>query len=377
MSDTLEFTRELMARASVTPDDAGCQELLAARLRAAGFEVESLPFGDVTNLWARHGRGRPLLCFAGHTDVVPPGDRSQWQSDPFRPEIRDGLLYGRGSADMKGSLAAMVNAATAFVRHHPQHPGSIAFLITSDEEGRARDGTLRVMQELGARGEQIDWCVIGEPSCATRLGDTIRVGRRGSLSGILTVNGVEGHVAYPQLARNPIELFAPVISELYATPLDAGNEFFPPSSFQVVQIAAGEGAPNVIPGRLNARFNVRYSTVWTHQQLQRHIEGVLDRHGLDYELRWHLAGEPFLTAAGALVDGVVAAVREVTGISPQLSTGGGTSDGRFIAPSGTQVVEFGAINASIHKVDEHVAVADLEGLRQVYAAILGRLLVTG
>ncbi|MCC7257732.1 MAG: succinyl-diaminopimelate desuccinylase [Gammaproteobacteria bacterium] len=377
MSDTLDFACELVARRSVTPEDAGCQDLLAGRLRAAGFAVESLPFGDVTNLWARHGQGAPLLCFAGHTDVVPPGDTAQWKSDPFRPVIRDGLLYGRGSADMKGSLAAMVNAATAFVARHPAHRGSIAFLITSDEEGRARDGTLRVVEELTARGERIDWCVIGEPTCATQLGDTIRVGRRGSLSGILTVNGVEGHVAYPQLARNPIELFAPVISELYATPLDAGNEFFPPSSFQVVQIAAGEGAPNVIPGRLTARFNVRYSTVWTYLQLQRHIEAVLDRHGLDYELRWHLSGEPFLTPGGPLVDGVAAAVTAVTGITPALSTGGGTSDGRFIAPTGAQVVEFGAVNASIHKVDEHVRAADLDRLRQVYGEILVRMLGPG
>ena len=285
MTDTLDFTRQLVARPSITPDDNGCQELLAARLRTAGFVVESLPFANVTNLWARRGTGKPLLCFAGHTDVVPPGDLAQWHTEPFTPEVRDGLLYGRGTADMKGSLAAMVTAATEFVERHPGHPGSIAFLVTSDEEGRASDGTLRVMQTLAGRGEKIDWCVIGEPSCTTRLGDTVRVGRRGSLSGIITVNGIEGHVAYPQLARNPIQLFAPVITDLYATPLDQGNDLFPPSSFQMVRIEAGEGAPNVIPGKLTARFNIRYSTVWTYTQLQNHVESVLNRHGLDYQLQ--------------------------------------------------------------------------------------------
>ncbi len=375
MSNTVEFTRELVRRASVTPRDEGCQDLLAARLRQAGFEVETLQFGDVTNLWARRGTGSPLFCFAGHTDVVPPGDAALWQSDPFAGEIRDGHLYGRGAADMKSSLAAMTDAATGFVAAHPQHAGSIAFLITSDEEGRAQDGTRRAMAELAARGEKIDWCLIGEPSCTRHLGDTVRIGRRGSLTGIITVNGVVGHVAYPQLARNPIQLFAPVITELYATPLDDGNEFFPPSSFQIVRIEAGEGAPNVIPGKLNARFNFRYSTVWTRQQLQDHVEAILARHGLDYDLHWHLAGEPFFTPVGQLTDAVSAAVHEVTGLTPELSTGGGTSDGRFIAPYGTQVVEFGAVNASIHKANEHVAVADIDRMRNVYRTILERLLV--
>jgi succinyl-diaminopimelate desuccinylase len=299
MSSTLDFAQQLIARPSVTPQDCGCQELLAARLAPAGFASETLRFGEVTNLWARRGVSGPVFCFAGHTDVVPPGDPSHWRSDPFVPQLRDGRLYGRGAADMKTGLAAMADAAVEFVARHPDHPGSIVFLVTSDEEGRARDGTLRVMQTLAERGQKIDWCVIGEPSCATRLGDTIRVGRRGSLSGIITVRGLEGHVAYPQLARNPIQLFAPVIAELYATPLDAGNEHFPPSSFQVVQIAAGEGAPNVIPGTLTARFNIRYSTVWTWQRLQEHVEGVLRRHGLDYELRWHVSGEPFLRPPAA------------------------------------------------------------------------------
>jgi succinyl-diaminopimelate desuccinylase len=372
---TLDFAQQLVARPSVTPQDCGCQELLAARLAPAGFTSETLRFGEVTNLWSRRGDTGPVFCFAGHTDVVPAGDPSHWRSDPFVPQLRDGRLYGRGAADMKAGLAAMADAAVEFVALHPDHPGSIAFLVTSDEEGRARDGTLRVMQALTERRQKIDWCVIGEPSCSVRLGDTIRVGRRGSLSGIITVRGLEGHVAYPQLARNPIQLFAPVIAELYATPLDAGNEHFPPSSFQVVQIAAGEGAPNVIPGSLTARFNIRYSTVWTWQRLQEHVEAVLRRHALDYELRWHLSGEPFLTPAGRLVEGVAAAVAHVTGIAPERSTGGGTSDGRFIAPYGTDVVEFGAVNASIHKPDEHVEVADIERMKQVYRAILERMLL--
>jgi len=375
MSTTVEFTRELVSRASITPHDAGCQELIGERLRQAGFSTETLQFGEVTNLWARHGSGGPVFCFAGHTDVVPPGDLAHWRSDPFTPEIRDGKLYGRGAADMKCSLAAMTDAATAFVRAHPGHRGTLAFLITSDEEGPARDGTLRAMQELAGRGERIDWCLIGEPSCSSRLGDTVRVGRRGSLSGIITVKGIAGHVAYPQLARNPIQLFAPVITELYATPLDQGNEFFPPSSFQVVRISAGEGAPNVIPGKLDARFNFRYSTTWTHQQLQAHVEALLERHGIDCELRWHLAGEPFLTPIGELTDAVSGAVHEVTGLVPELSTGGGTSDGRFIAPYGTHVVEFGAINDSIHKANEHVAVADIDRIRDVYRAVLERMLL--
>ncbi|MBW7930397.1 MAG: succinyl-diaminopimelate desuccinylase [Gammaproteobacteria bacterium] len=374
MSKTVEFTCELIRRASITPRDEGCQELIGERLRAAGFSTETLQFGEVTNLWARHGEGAPVFCFAGHTDVVPPGDLAHWDSDPFTPEIRDGKLYGRGAADMKCSLAAMTDAATGFVDAHPAHRGTIAFLITSDEEGRARDGTLRAMQELAGRGEKIDWCLIGEPSCGSRLGDTVRVGRRGSLSGIITVNGIAGHVAYPQLARNPIQLFAPVITELYETPLDQGNEFFPPSSFQVVNIAAGEGAPNVIPGKLDARFNFRYSTTWTYQQLQAHVEALLARHGIDCELRWHLSGEPFLTPVGALTEAISAVVHEVTGLVPELSTGGGTSDGRFIAPYGTHVVEFGAINDTIHKANEHVAVADIDRIRDVYRAVLERMM---
>ncbi|MDJ0927141.1 MAG: succinyl-diaminopimelate desuccinylase [Gammaproteobacteria bacterium] len=376
MDDTLAFTRELIRRPSVTPEDAGCQELMAQKLAAAGFQIESMNFGDVTNFWARRGTSGPVFCFAGHTDVVPPGPLEDWHTDPYEPEIRDGILYGRGAADMKASLAAMTDATVEFVRSHPQHDGSIAFLITSDEEGRARDGTLKVMEALSARGEKIDWCVIGEPSCAQSLGDTIRIGRRGSLSGILTVHGQQGHVAYPQLARNPIQSFAPVLVELYNRKLDDGNEFFPPSSFQVVQIESGAGAPNVIPGALRARFNFRYSTVWDHHKLQAWTHELFDGHDLDYSLDWHLSGEPFLTQTGELVNGVADCVAAVTGLRPELSTGGGTSDGRFIAPSGVDVVEFGPVNTTIHKANEQIPVADIDRLRSTYLAILERMLLT-
>ncbi len=372
--ETLDFACELIRRSSVTPDDAGCQELLAARLRQAGFAVEILEFGEVTNLWARRGATGPVLCFAGHTDVVPPGPLTEWDSEPFEPAVRDGVLYGRGAADMKAGLAAMVDATTDFVESTPGHRGSIAFLITSDEEGKAQDGTRRVMQVLKDRGERLDWCVIGEPSCERKLGDTIRIGRRGSLSGILTVHGLAGHVAYPQLARNPIQAFAPVLSALYARPLDNGNAFFPPSSFQVVKLESIGDAVNVTPGSLSARFNIRYSTVWTHEQLRHHVEELFREHKLDYTLDWHLSGEPFLTPPGVLIDTVAAAVTELTGVVPELSTGGGTSDGRFIAPSGTHVVEFGAVNATIHKPNEHIPVAHIGIMRGVYREILERLL---
>jgi len=374
MDQTLDFACDLIRQPSVTPEDAGCQALLAARLATAGFSVEMLQFGEVTNLWARRGSTGPVLCFAGHTDVVPAGPRDQWQSDPFVPEVRDGILYGRGSADMKAGLAAMVDAATGFVRARPDHRGSIAFLITSDEEGKAQDGTKRVMQLLGERGERLDWCVIGEPSCEKRLGDTIRIGRRGSLSGILTVHGLAGHVAYPHLARNPIEAFAPVLAALYSHPLDNGNEHFPPSSFQVVKLESVGDAVNVTPGSLSARFNIRYSTVWTHERLRDHYESLLRAHKLDYTLNWFLSGEPFLTPGGQLVDTVVAAVKKLTGVAPALSTGGGTSDGRFIAPGGAHVVEFGAVSATIHKPNEQIPVADIGIMRGVYREILERLL---
>jgi succinyl-diaminopimelate desuccinylase len=374
MDQTLDFASALIRRPSVTPDDAGCQALLSARLASAGFTVETLQFGAVTNLWARHGTAAPLLCFAGHTDVVPPGPREEWQSEPFAPEVRSGILYGRGAADMKAGLAAMLDATTDFVQAKPNHRGSIAFLITSDEEGKAQDGTQRVMQFLKERGERLDWCVIGEPSCETRLGDTIRIGRRGSLSGILTVHGLAGHVAYPHLARNPIQAFAPVLAALYSKPLDNGNECFPPSSFQVVKLESIGDAVNVTPGSLFARFNIRYSTVWDHEQLRTHIEALFREHKLDYTLTWHLSGEPFLTPPGQLIDTVAAAVTKLTGVVPVFSTGGGTSDGRFIAPSGTHVVEFGAVNATIHKPNEQIPVADIGVMRAVYREILDRLL---
>jgi len=374
MSNTLQFAMDLIRRPSVTPDDAGCQQLLGERLAAAGFRLEQFTFDDVSNLWARHGDTGPVLCFAGHTDVVPAGDTEAWTSDPFKPEIRDGILYGRGAADMKASLAAMVDAAVQFVTEQPDHNGSIAFLITSDEEGRAQDGTKKVMEMLNERGESIEWCVIGEPSCTATLGDGIKVGRRGSLSGMLTVNGQQGHVAYPHLARNPIESFAPILAELYATKLDDGNEFFPPSSFQVVRISSDAGAVNVTPGTLTTRFNFRYSTIWTYQQLQVHTEKILNSHRLNYDLDWHLSGEPFFTPVGPIVNATREAVHEITGTEPELSTGGGTSDGRFIAPAGAQVVEFGAVNATIHKVNEQIPVRDVDPMRQVYRRIMEKML---
>lgn len=365
---------DLLRLRSVTPADAGCQALLAERLAPLGFACESLPFGDVTNLWARRGSVGPLVCFAGHTDVVPPGDEQAWRSDPFEPVLRDGLLYGRGAADMKGSLAAMVVAAERFLREHPEPAGSIAFLVTSDEEGPARDGTLRVMEVLRERGERIDWCVVGEPSSATVLGDTVRIGRRGSLSGVLTLLGVQGHVAYPELADNPIRRFAPVLHELYATRWDDGNEFFPPTGFEFVAIESSAGAPNVTPGSLRARFNFRYSTEWSHEELRQKFHAILRSHGVDAEVRWHLSGEPFLTQPGKLTEAVSQAVFDLTGSRPELSTGGGTSDGRFIAPTGAAVVELGPVNASIHQVDEHVRAADLPKLCDIYRRILELLL---
>ena len=371
---TIDLLCDLIRCRSVTPDDAGCQVLLRSRLEAAGFSCETLQFNDVTNLWARRGSEGPVLCFAGHTDVVPPGDEAQWGSDPFEPTFRDGMLFARGSADMKSGLAAMIVAVEEYLEAHPDHAGSLAFLITSDEEGRARDGTLQVMKTLAERGEHIDWCVLGEPSSQSELGDIVRIGRRGSLSGILTVKGVQGHVAYPQLADNPIRRFAPVLAELHGIHWDDGNEFFPPTSFQVVDLRAGVGAPNVTPGELSARFNFRYSTEWTHETLQEKVETVFDAHDIDYELRWHLSGEPFLTKPGKLIDTVHECVSEITGRAPELSTGGGTSDGRFISPAGADVVELGPVNASIHKVDEHVSVADVITLTAMYRRIMERML---
>jgi succinyl-diaminopimelate desuccinylase len=376
MSAALALTLELMRRPSVSPDDHGCLDVIGARLAARGFSNEHLPFGPVANLWSRRGHAAPVLCFAGHTDVVPAGPREDWGSDPFVPEIRDGRLYGRGAADMKSGLAAMVVAAERFTARHPDHCGTLAFLLTSDEEGPSVDGTRRVIETLEARGERIDWCVIGEPSSHEVLGDTIKVGRRGSLSGRLTVHGTQGHVAYPQLADNPVHRFAPALAELAATHWDAGDEYFQPTGFQVSNIAAGTGAPNVIPGELKARFNLRFSTEQTVETLQRAVAAILDRHGLDYTLEWFVSGQPFLTPPGALTDLVRRAVREVTGREPVASTTGGTSDGRFIAPTGAQVVELGVVNATIHKVDEHVDVADIEVLARVYERVM-ELALTG
>ncbi len=365
---------DLIRCRSLTPDDAGCQSILASRLEELGFNCESLPFGDVDNLWARRGNSGPVLCFAGHTDVVLPGSENEWQSDPFEPAVRNGFLYGRGSADMKSGLAAMIVAFERFIGEHPDHNGSLAFLITSDEEGPARDGILKVIETLQDRNERIDWCVLGEPSSQNELGDTVRIGRRGSLSGMLSVKGIQGHVAYPQLADNPIRRFAPVLAELHSTEWDNGNEHFPPTSFQVIEIKSGVGAANVTPAELYARFNLRYSTEWNHESLQEKIVGLFDAHEIDYELNWHLSGKPFLTLPGKLTDAVSQAVTEQTGSSPELSTGGGTSDGRFISPAGTDVVELGPVNASIHKVNEHVKLADVPRLTTMYQRIMELLL---
>src|SRR6202140_1900034 len=374
MSATLDLTRDLIARASVTPADEGCQELIASRLTGIGFRVERLRYGNVDNLWARRGSGGPVLCFAGHTDVVPTGPLEEWGSDPFKPTIREGLLYGRGAADMKSGLAAMLTAAESFVAEHPDHRGAVAFLITSDEEGPSVDGTRRVVEVLRERGEHIDWCIVGEPSSENTIGDTIKIGRRGSLSGRLTVHGVQGHVAYPQFAENPIHSFAPALAELSSLVWDQGNEHFQPTSFQVSNLNAGTGAPNVIPGELKARFNLRYSPVQTLDELKRSVELVPARHQVKYPLEWSLSGEPFYTPPGALSSAVSAAVAQVTGREPTLSTGGGTSDGRFIAPMGAQVVELGVVNASIHKVNECVRIEDIDTLQAMYLQTLRNLL---
>jgi succinyl-diaminopimelate desuccinylase len=374
MSATLELTQELIARASVTPSDEGCQEILASRLAGAGFEVERLRYGNVDNLWARHGQSGPVLCFAGHTDVVPTGPLEEWHSDPFKPTIRDGLLYGRGAADMKSGLAAMVTASEEFLGAHPDHRGALAFLITSDEEGPSVDGTKRVVETLRERGQRIDWCIVGEPSSEERLGDTIKIGRRGSLSGRLTVHGVQGHIAYPQLAVNPVHSFAPALAELVNRVWDQGDEHFQPTSFQVSNLTAGTGAPNVIPGELKARFNLRYSPVQSLESLKNTVEQILTRHHVRYTLEWYVSGEPFYTPPGALSQAVSDAVHTITGSCPALSTGGGTSDGRFIAPMGAQVVELGVINTSIHKVNESVRIEDIDRLHAMYLALLHNLL---
>ncbi len=374
MSDTLALTLDLMARNSVTPADGGCQQVMMERLAAAGFAVEPLRYGVVDNFWAKRGSGGPVFCFAGHTDVVPTGPLEEWKSDPFQPSVRDGVLYGRGAADMKSGLAAMVTACEAFVLERPRHHGTIAFLITSDEEGPSVDGTKRVVETLKARDERIDWCVVGEPSSERAIGDTIKIGRRGSLSGRLTVHGVQGHIAYPQLAENPVHSFAPALAELTSRVWDEGNEHFQPTSFQVSNFNAGTGAPNVIPGELKARFNLRYSPVQTLDGLRDTVEGILKKHGVRYTLEWYVSGEPFFTPPAELSQAATLAIRAETGSAPKLSTGGGTSDGRFIAPMGAQVVEIGVVNATIHKVNECVRVAEIDALHRIYLGILRSLL---
>ena len=374
MSQVLELTKVLIARPSITPDDADCQELMIRRLEPLGFRIERMRVGEVDNFWARLGSEGPLLCFAGHTDVVPTGPVETWRSQPFVPTERDGQLWGRGTADMKASLAAMVVACEEYLAGNPAPNGSIAFLITSDEEGPAKDGTKAVIERLEARGEKIHWCLVGEPSSRERLGDMLRIGRRGSLSGDLVVNGVQGHVAYPESAVNPLHKLAPVLAELVTLEWDAGNESFPPTSFQLTNLHSGTGFRNVTPGSAELKFNIRYSTEQTFEGLQARIHEVLDRHGLDYTIAWRDAGRPFLTRGGPFLEAVREVVREVAGVDPELSTGGGTSDGRFIAPTGADVVELGPINASIHKIDEHVRIADLEPLKDLYLGILRRLL---
>jgi len=375
-SETVALTVELLKRRSLTPDDAGCHDLIAARLEKLGFHVERHRHNGVDNLWARRGQASPLICFAGHTDVVPTGPLEAWASDPFAPTLRDGNLYARGAADMKTSDAAFVTAIERFVAGHADHKGSIALLLTSDEEGPATDGTVKVVEALKARGEFLDYCIVGEPTSAAEFGDTIKNGRRGSLSGRLTVKGLQGHIAYPHLAKNPIHLAAPAIAELADTMWDEGNAYFPPTTWQISNIRAGTGATNVIPGTLEILFNFRYSTASTADGLKDAVHEILDSHGLDYEIEWTLSGKPFLTARGRLCDTLSEAVREVTGLTPELSTTGGTSDGRFIADICPQVVEFGPLNASIHKLNEHVAVDCIEPLSDIYRKTLEKLLLS-
>ena len=374
MSPTLELSKALIARPSVTPDDRGCQQLLAARLEKIGFVIETLRFDDVDNLWARRGTSGPLFAFAGHTDVVPTGPLADWDTDPFEPVVRDGYLFGRGAADMKGSIAAMVTACERFIAAHPDHNGSMAFLITSDEEGPAVNGTVKVIEQLEARAEKINWCLVGEPSSQEQTGDIIKNGRRGSLNGVLTIQGRQGHVAYPQLADNPIHQAAPALAELAAIEWDCGNEYFPPTTFQVSNIKAGTGAENVIPGTIELLFNLRFSTESTAETLKSRVAAVLDGHGLNYDIQWRLSGQPFLTPAGELVEAARHAIQATAGIATELSTSGGTSDGRFIAPTGAQVVELGPVNATIHQTNECVNIAELDRLSDIYEEILKQLL---
>lgn len=375
MSKTIALTEELISLHSVTPADGGCQLKMAERLSPLGFQCETIASGDVTNLWARRGTAQPLLVFAGHTDVVPTGPLGQWTSDPFTPTHRDGKLYGRGAADMKTSLAAMVVAVEEFVAAHPDHKGSIGFLITSDEEGPAIDGTVIVCNQLKARGEQLDYCIVGEPTSVKQIGDMIKNGRRGTMSGKLIVKGVQGHIAYPHMAKNPIHLAAPALAELVSIEWDQGNDYYLPTSWQMSNIHAGTGASNVIPGECVIDFNFRFSTASTVEGLQQRVHDVLDRHGLDYDLKWTVGGLPFLTPRGELSTALSSAIKSETGLDTELSTTGGTSDGRFIAQICPQVVEFGPTNATIHKIDEHIAVAEIEPLKNIYRRTLENLLL--
>lgn len=375
MTSTLDLARYLISCQSNTPEDAGCQDLLKRRLAPLGFKFETLESNGVTNLWARKGTDAPVVCFAGHTDVVPTGPLEQWHSDPFTPTIRDGVLYGRGASDMKTSVAAFVTGIEGFLAKHPSHKGSIALLITSDEEGVATDGTVKVVERLAARGEKIDYCIVGEPTCVAQLGDTIKNGRRGSFSGKLTIRGIQGHIAYPHLIRNPIHQAAPAITEMAATVWDEGNEYFPATSWQISNIHGGTGASNIVPGEVEIRFNFRHSTASSKPQLMQRVHAILKKHGLEYDLVWEEGGNPYLTPKGDLVDRIAEAIMEVTGIVTEVSTSGGTSDGRFIADICPQVVEFGPLNASIHKLNENIPLADIEPLRQIYQRTLEKLLV--
>ncbi len=375
MSRTLDLAKALIEQASETPDDAQCQPMMCDILGPLGFNLETMQFAEVKNLWARKGNAQPLVCFAGHTDVVPTGPHSQWKFPPFTPTEHNGMLYGRGAADMKGSIAAFLTATERFVKNHPNHKGSIAYLITSDEEGPSINGTVKVIETLEARNEKIDMCIVGEPSSTKECGDIIKNGRRGSLGGTMTVKGIQGHVAYPHLAKNPIHMVNPALAEMTQEHWDEGNDFFPATSFQISNINGGTGATNVIPGHVEVVFNFRFSTALTHQELKERTHAIMDKHGLDYDIEWKLNGAPFLTAEGSLVEGAVAAIKKVTGIDTVLSTSGGTSDGRFIAPTGAQVVELGPINATIHQVDEHVSIKDLDILSEIYERTLENLLL--
>lgn len=374
MSATLDLAIDLLARRSVTPEDAGCQELLISRLKPLGFTIERMRFGNVDNLYARRGTASPLVVFAGHTDVVPTGPLDQWHSAPFEPTIRDGMLYARGAADMKTSIAAFVVAVEEFLQAHPDHPGSIGLLITSDEEGVAVEGTVKVVEALQARNELIDYCIVGEPTSNKQVGDMIKNGRRGSLSGKLIIKGVQGHIAYPHLVKNPIHLVSPAIAELANTVWDAGNEYFPPTSWQISNFNSGTGATNVVPGHAEILFNFRFSTASTEQGLKDRVHAVLDKHGLEYDLEWEFSGKPYLTPKGDLVEAISSAIEQAYGITPELSTSGGTSDGRFIADICPQVIEFGPLNATIHKINECVAVADIDPLKDTYRLTLEKLL---